>query len=275
MASCGGKNSKQEKTAYEEKEILESNLNLEAHEDKKFIQTADVKFKVKNVFQTTMIIEDVVAKYKGFIAYTNLQNRIQAEESHQISDDSSLKVVSHVMGNHLRIRIPNKNLQKFFRALNQEIAFPNHRIIEAKEVSLDILDKELTQKRLKDFGNRTQNTNLADSLKQVRNKILLENQSRVDENLLAQKSIEEQIKLSTIEMYIYQNPKIAKEVVAIMPQNFPKYEPAFSTQLKNAFSIALNICKYAFLALVIIFPFVLFGFLGYLTHKNKKRWKFN
>jgi len=283
VTSCGRNDLRQDKNrAYKEseeentqKEVLEGDLNLEAHEDKKFIQTADVKFKVKDVFKTTMTIEDVVAKHQGFITYTHLQNRIQAEESHQVSADSSLKITAYVMENQLRIRVPSANLQQFLRALNQSVDFPHHRIIEAKEVSLDILEKELVDKRLKNFGHKTENINLVDSLKQAQNLALLENQSKIDENFLAQKKVEDQIKFSTIAMYIYQNPKVSKEMIAIMPQNYPKYEPAFSTKLQKAFSIALDICKYALLALVAISPLILLGFVFYLIYKNRKKWKLN
>lgn len=281
LASCGGVDGLKKDTTYNntkgdsnQTEVLESDLNLDEHKDKKFIQTADIKYKVKDVFKTTMTIEDVVAKHQGFIAYTNLQNNIQTTNSHQVSEDSSLMITSYIMENQLSIRVPSKNLQKFLRALNQTVDFPNHRIIEAKDVSLDILGQALTQKRLEDYGDRTKNVNLKDSLKQAQNITLLDNQSNIDENILAQKRIEAQIKFSTIEMYIYQNPKITKEMLAIVP-DYPTYEPAFSSQLQKALNVAINICKYTLLVLVAVSPFILFGFLIYLIYKNKKKWKFN
>lgn len=285
VASCGENDGLREednianKEAIEDdniqKDVLDSDLNLDEYKDKKFIQTADIKYKVKDVFETTMTIEDVVSRHKGFIIYTNLQNRIQEVKSHQITSDSSLEITYYTMENQLRVRVPSGNLQKFLRELNQTVAFPNHRIVEAKDVSLGILGKELEQKRLESFGNKTENMNLVDSLKPVQNMALLENQTNIDESILAQKEMEEQIKFSTIEMYIYQNPKITKEMIAIVPSNYPKYEPAFSTQIKDALYIALSICKYILLIVVAISPFVLIGLLFYIIYKNKKRWKLN
>src|SRR5688572_3224375 len=41
-----------------------------------FIRTADIKFKVKDVKQSTFDIEDLVSRHGGYITYTNLSSTI-------------------------------------------------------------------------------------------------------------------------------------------------------------------------------------------------------
>jgi ribosomal protein L1 len=43
---------------------------------RKFIRTADLKFKVKNVTKSTYAIENITNKFDGFVTYTNLQSTI-------------------------------------------------------------------------------------------------------------------------------------------------------------------------------------------------------
>jgi len=47
-------------------------LNTKTPEDRKFIRTADVRFKVKNVISATEQIEDMATSYGGFITYSDL-----------------------------------------------------------------------------------------------------------------------------------------------------------------------------------------------------------
>ncbi|OYX82606.1 MAG: hypothetical protein B7Y83_14200, partial [Flavobacteriales bacterium 32-34-25] len=56
---------------------------------RKFVRTADLKFKVKSVPQTTYAIENITNKFGGFVTFTNLQSNIIDQYETKISQDST------------------------------------------------------------------------------------------------------------------------------------------------------------------------------------------
>ena len=48
----------------------------ENESQRKFIRTADLKFRVKNVEKSTYNIEDITRHFGGFVTYTNLETTI-------------------------------------------------------------------------------------------------------------------------------------------------------------------------------------------------------
>jgi hypothetical protein len=82
-----------------------------------FIRTADIKFKVKDVKQSTFDIEDLVAKHNGYITYTNLSSNISYQNKVQISEDSCKERTYYNVENSVTMRIPNTELDAVLRGL--------------------------------------------------------------------------------------------------------------------------------------------------------------
>ena len=78
---------------------------------RKFIRTADIKFKVKNVAKSTYAIEDATTKFGGFVTYTNLQSNASEKEETKVSQDSTLITTKYAVTNDITIRVPNTNMQ--------------------------------------------------------------------------------------------------------------------------------------------------------------------
>ena len=81
--SCNsGHNKNMESTAATEgitaKAATSSSAAVENNKDSvhKFIRTADLKFKVKDVVQSTYTIENITNVHGGFVTYTNLSSTI-------------------------------------------------------------------------------------------------------------------------------------------------------------------------------------------------------
>ena len=56
---------------------ISSNAAVEKKEsNRKFVRTADLKFKVKNVAKSTYAIENIVSKNGGFVTFTDLKSNI-------------------------------------------------------------------------------------------------------------------------------------------------------------------------------------------------------
>ena len=57
--------------------------------NRKFVRTADLKFKVKNVAKSTYAIENIVSKHGGFVTFTDLKSTVNEHDETQVSQDSS------------------------------------------------------------------------------------------------------------------------------------------------------------------------------------------
>src|SRR6187431_3022873 len=114
---------------------------------RKFIRTADLKFKVKNVTQSTYAIENITNKFDGFVTYTNLQSNIIDKFETKISQDSTLETTRYNVENNITIRVPNKRLDTVIKCIAKQIDYLDYRVIKADDVSLKILSNQLSQNR--------------------------------------------------------------------------------------------------------------------------------
>lgn len=211
-------------------EAVEENVKLEKSADtianlvqkkdlnRKFIRTADIKFKVKNVPQSTYAIENTTAKFGGFVTYTNLQSDISEKTKTKISQDSTLETTKYNVENNITIRVPNTELDTILKTISKQIDFLDFRVIKADDVSLQILANQLAQNRSTSQEKRVQKaidtkgkklTTIIDAEENLNAKKEA-NDSKKLENL----SLQDQVNFSTITLQIYQRETIKQEIVA-------------------------------------------------------------
>ena len=71
-----------ENVATDSTSVVSSSAAVEnKNSNRKFVRTADVKFKVKNIAKSTYAIEDATTKFGGFVTYTNLQSNIHSDST--------------------------------------------------------------------------------------------------------------------------------------------------------------------------------------------------
>ena len=151
-----------DETAYESNDIVvdttmavSSSAAVESkNSDRKFVRTADIKFKVKNVANSTYAIENTTNKFGGFVTYTNLQSTISDKSETKISQDSTLEITKYRVENNITIRVPNIRLDTVIKTIAKQIDFLEYRIIKADDVSLQMLSNQLTQNRTENQEKR-------------------------------------------------------------------------------------------------------------------------
>ena len=218
------------KESFERSDTTSNNLNIANHinlntktpSDKKFIKTADLKFKVNSVLYSTMKIEGFTVKYGGYLVYSNLQNRNDNERSSRICRDSILFSKQIVVENNIQIRIPNDSLDKFTLELNPLVLFFDYRTITLSDVTLQFSANKRKYDRLKKYEKRqaqhidSKTGKLNESTDAEEN--LLSHQNQEDDIDLQTMNLEDQIKYCNISINIYQKPIIVKEVIADFEQ---------------------------------------------------------
>ena len=249
---------------YSPETYISSSAALENPNDttRRMIRTANIKFKVNDVIKATYSIENIVVKHDGFVENTNLSSQINYTNRTTIKEDSIILTTYYTVNNTLILRVPNIKLDTTLKEIAQFVEFMDYRIINAKDVTLDLLSKKLEQSRLARYDSRM--TNAIDKTGRRLNDVsdaeenLLSKQTQADEAKLANLQILDKIKFSTITLSLYQNQNIKYEVIA-KEKTIEQYSTPFGTRFIDALKFGWTIIVEFFLFLVNIWSIILIG----------------
>ena len=251
---------------------VSSSAAVEKKDNKqKFIRTADIKFKVKNVVKSTYAIENAVQKFGGFVTYTNLQSNIHDQIKTKISQDSTLDTTKYSVENNITIRVPNTQLDTIIKSIAKQIDFLDFRIIKADDVSLKLLSNQLSQKRSANTEKRVEKA-IDEKGKKI-NDIMeaentLANQKEANDNrTIDNLSLQDQINFSTVTLLLYQNETIRQE---IMPgeKNSNAYKPNLGIQIIDALKSGWYILQAILVFFINLWPFILISLGGFFLYKK-------
>ena len=206
--------------------------------NRRFIKTADLKFRVKSVITSTYEIEDLTAHYGGFVTHTHLNSRIDNTTLIPVSADSSLETVYYTVTNSITLRIPERNLDSMLRSFTPMVEYLDHRTIDVRDVYIEMLMNRLTQTRVRNQQLRikqnvdSKGTDLRDMNESE--ELIFHRQAQSDEAMINNLMLKDQMEFSTITLNIYQRQEIKRELI-YNNKNIEGYEPGFGYKLKRSF----------------------------------------
>ncbi len=269
ILSCQQQENKSTELDRLEKKIpISSSAAVEKNNDpeRKFIRTADIKFKVKNVTNTTTDIEDICTAQGGFVIYTNLASNVDEHTETPISADSLLETTFYTVTNTMTLRVPNTKLDSTLNDIAKLVDYLDYRIIKADDVRLQILANDFTQKRA--TSNYSRITNDIEKNRQKLSEttdaeeMVLSKQEQADNAKIDNLSLNDQIKFSTLNLSIYQRQGV-KRVIIFNESNTDKYEISFGYKLLEGFTYGWNLLKAFFVVISKLWSVLLLGFLIY------------
>ena len=238
---------------------------------RRFIRSADLKFKVKSVIKSTYDIEDITNRQGGFVTFTNLTSNIDNATTTAVSADSSLETTYYTVTNSITLRVPNTKLDTTIKEISNNIDYLDFRIIKAEDVALQILSNNLTQKRSAKNEERLTNAidNRGKKLNEttVAEEILLSKQEQSDNAKISNLSLTDQIKFSTINLSIYQRQTIKRELIS-NDKNIDAYEPGFGTKILDALVYGWDILETFIVFLTKLWGLFLFAIFVYFIYKK-------
>lgn len=251
LISCKKSEALEESTAAIKTDSISSSAAVEKEgSTRKFIRTADLKFKVKNVTQSTYAIENITNKFDGFVTYTNLQSVVTDRFETKISQDSILETTRYTVENNITIRVPNTKLDTVIKSIAKQIDFLDYRIIKADDVSLKILSTQLSQNRSKNSEKRLEKATETKGQKindimDAENNIAQQKDNSKLENL----SIQDQVNFSTLTIQIYQNESVKQEM-NVNSKDYNFYKPNIGIRildsLRTGWYVLLDIIVFLF-----------------------------
>jgi Domain of unknown function (DUF4349) len=255
----------------ESESVISSNAAVEPKKsNRKFIRTADIKFKVKNVPQSTYVIENATTKFGGFVTYTNLQSTISDKDEVKISQDSSMVTTKFIVENNITIRVPNTKLDTVIKTIAKQIDFLDYRVIKADDVSLTMLKNELAQNR-----NSNHETRLANAIdekgKKLNDIVVAEDnlESKKEENdnsKLDNLSMKDQVNFSTLTLQLYQRETIKQEKIG----NAIVFRQNIGSQILDSLANGWYFLEGIIAFVVQLWSIILIGILGWFGYKKFK-----
>lgn len=254
-----------------EENISSSAAKVDSKSNRKFVRTADIKFKVKNVAKSTTLIEDVTTKFGGFVTYTNLESNIFDEDKTKISADSTLVTTKYSVENDIIIRVPNTQLDTVIKSIAKQIDFLNYRKIKADDVTLQFLSNKMAKKRDQSTENRLANAidTKGEKLNQIVNaeETLERKKENKDNRELENLALEDQINFSTLTLEIYQDDTIKQEMIP-NEKSLNSYSPNIGLQVLESLKTGWYILKEIILFFTTLWPFIVISILGVIGYKK-------
>jgi hypothetical protein len=238
---------------------------------RKFIRTADLKFKVKSVIQSTYDIENIANMQESFVIYTNLSSNIDNIEKTQVSADSTLETTFYTVTNTITLRVPNTKLDTTLKEIAKNIDYLDFRIIKAEDVALQMLSNNLTEKRNSKNEERLSNAidNKGKKLTEttVAEEILLSKKEQADNTKISNLSLQDQIKFSTINLSLYQ-PKTVKSEFIFNNKSIDAYEPSFGSKILEAMKFGFEMLESIIISIIKLWVLFILGLAIYLIYKT-------
>lgn len=256
-------------------DVISSSAAVEKKDsNRKFVRTADLQFKVRNVAKSTYSIENVTNKFGGFVTYTNLQSHINEKDETRVSQDSILETTKYTVENDITIRVPNTKLDTLIKSIAKEIDFLDSRVIKADDVTLQLLANKMAQKRSTSTENRIEKA-IDEKGKKLNNVIdaeenLATKKEQNDNAKLSNLTLNDQINFSTVSIKLYQREAIKHELYA-SEKSINKYRPHLGLQIWDSLKSGWYMLESIIAFIVQLWALILIGFLGYIVYKKVNR----
>lgn len=235
--------------------------------DKQFIKTASVDMEVKDVYDATVFIEKSLKDLGGFVTNSNLRSNVISENTFNTSDENAMLVKKYQTENTMKVRVPTEKLGDFLQVINDRKLFLNTRIIDAEDVTANIKFAEMEVKRIQKTGQNIS------TLKTGKNKVEMGDSNMSEENSqkLASINISDNLKYSTVDIYIKEPKLRIAEIPVINSKNSEnKYKYNFFYDAKNAFVEGYYLIQMILVGLIRIWPLILIGFSVFFILKRRK-----
>lgn len=254
-----------------DEENSEAPLNSTAatyqHPDREFVRTADLSLEVDDVYTSTTKIESKVSELGGFVTKSNLESRIESNQTFPVTKDSAVEVKKYIVENQMTVRIPQKELGNFLNSLGEEMRFLHFRHISADDVSLEFVLAELEKERMNSTHQKLDKLeNQTGKIPEKQSVVTHSDHNRSEINLqkIATMKLKDEVAYSSVSLLISEKEKIAQTMV-INPKTYDdKFRPEFTYRAGNSIKEGFYFFQNLLIGLLYIWPIWVVGIMVFL-----------
>ncbi len=228
---------------------------------RKFVRTANAQFRVKDVYDSALAIEDVAAQQGGFVVNNDISAQTFNVRRRPAGDGKLIELAEYTVRGTLTVRVPSANTQIFLRAIAKQMEFLDQRSFAAADVQFQMLRQQLAwqreQQAQQELGQVVADGGRIDRKADV---IAARSGAKLqrDEALIQQKEFEDKVAFSTISLSLYQLSKIRQTEMIDAEAVFEKHSPGFFTRFFDALRVGWYGVLDLLLALLQVWPLWVF-----------------
>ena len=218
---------------------LRSAVTSQEDGERKFIRTATAEFRVREVYGSALAIEDLAAKHGGFTTRNDISSQIDEVRTRPAGDGNLIELATYTVRGQLQVRVPSTAAQAFLRALAAQVEFLDSRTFAAMDAQFELLRQQLAYARYQDAqralggvaagpGKVGEKAQAVDARTQ--------SQAQRDEALIASKEFEDRVAFATIDLSLYQAPRVRSTVRMDVDEAARRASPGFFRRLGHALS---------------------------------------
>lgn len=236
------------------------------------VKTAKLKFKVSDVVSSSYAIEKSTLQNSGFILESKVSSSEYFSTVMRVSADSSLIIRKYDITGDLVVRVPQENLHIFLEEIAKEATLVDYRLLNAKDLTIDLFANSLDQERLTKKSRRMGSaiSSRSGKLEEAMDaeEALDAAEKYANEVKVSEYRMQDDIKLSTVTIEIYQDKLESRETVKYVEQ-IESYESGVGSRLVDALVSGWGGLCSAFVSLINIWPLLLvFVFVGCLIYRK-------
>lgn len=234
----------------------------------KLVKTANIRFKVKNVEQTSEDISSLVSKDSGMVVHHNVSASIEQTHDVPLNNDSLMRVSAFNTNADMTVKIPVEKVDGFLNTVTRMGIYVNERRMDIEDRSLDYLEARLKVR------NRAELV-----AKERAGKVVIKDPTAVInlkddlvDGQINNKRIDDAVKYSVISLNFYQSNTIYKEIVA--NDDPSAYNLSFFKRMLNSINNGWHLLADLIIAATNLWAFILIGALAWMIFlKRKLIWK--
>ena len=206
---------------------------------RKFIRTAQAKFRVKDVYQSALAIEDAVAAQGGFVVKNDISTGIDDLRRRSPGNGQLVELAEYTVRGDLTVRVPSDKAQAFLRSIIGQIEFLDARSFAAADAQFAMLREQLAYQRNQEAQQELGDANEEGGKLGQKAQVIAaraDARSGRDEALIAQKEFEDRVAFATLDLSMYQLPKLRRTEMADMEAAVRDNSPGFFSRLGKSLS---------------------------------------
>lgn len=180
---------------------------------RRFIRAAQVDCQVRDVQRASLRIEDLAARFGGFVTRNDLAAEPGRVVRRPIGHGRLVELTTYTVHGELQVRVPSDRAQAFLRAIAAEMEFLDRRHFEAVDAQFELLRRQLARMRYDaaqaSLGSAAaQGGKLADRADAIDRRV--QQQTARDEALIEQRTYEDRVAFATLDISMRQPEQVRR-----------------------------------------------------------------
>ena len=230
----------------------------------KLVKTANLDFKVKDVYNASLAITASARNLGGMITHHNIVTEVQENKELTISADSLLLITAYQTKGDIIAKIPTNQLDEFMSEVYGLSSFIITSNLDVDDRSLQYLESDLKQKsRSKILSD----VDLKKTDIKGTEQLINQHDDLINKNI-ANRQIIADTRYSTVQLTLTQNPSIKKE--KSVNDHLSAYQIPTGKRMIDAFLAGWEYFMDLFIALVHLWMFIVLGLAIWLIYRAYK-----